>query len=57
MRTNRRIILDFLIKATMPSKQIHMGTIELVKVVQIIAKMMIAKYRSITFPPYLIQFI
>lgn len=57
MRTNRRIILDFLIKAKMPSKQIHMGTIELVKVVQIIAKMMIAKYRSITFPPYLIQFI
>lgn len=62
MRTKRRIILDFLIKAIKPSKQIHMGTIELVKFAQtiaktIIAKTIIAKYRSITSPPYLVQFL
>ncbi|EFR87690.1 redox-sensing transcriptional repressor Rex [Listeria marthii FSL S4-120] len=48
--------MDFLIKAIKPSKQIHMGTKEPAKVAQIIAKTIIAKYRSITFPPYLVQF-
>lgn len=57
MRTKRRIILDFLIKAIKPSKQIHMGTRELVKFAQTIAKTIIAKYRSITSPPYLVQFL
>lgn len=57
MRTKRRIILDFLIKAIKPSKQIHMGTIELVKFAQTIAKTIIAKYRSIMSPPYLVQFL
>lgn len=57
MRTKRRIILDFLIKAIKPSKQIHMGTIELVKFAQTIAKTIIAKYLSITSPPYLVQFL
>lgn len=57
MRTKRRIILDFLIKAIKPSKQIHMGTIELVKFAQTIAKTIIAKYRSIASPPYLVQFL
>ncbi|MDS9999899.1 hypothetical protein QJV15_03275 [Listeria cossartiae subsp. cayugensis] len=46
--------MDFLIKAIKLSKQIHMGTKELVTVAQTIAKTIIAKYRSITFPPYLV---